>query len=59
MLEGAMTGGRRAAWRDFIAAVRADHAALGDHDERYAGRRGRRGPGRGFVGGVGFQLVGG
>ena len=57
MLEGAMTGGRRAAWRDFIAAVRADHAALGDHDERYAGRRGRRSPSRDFVVRIGFQMM--
>jgi serine O-acetyltransferase len=48
----------RGPWREFTAAVRADHAALCDHDARYAKHHGRRGRlGRDLVTRIGFQMM--
>jgi serine O-acetyltransferase len=53
-----MSDQRSGAWREFVAAVRADHQALCDHDERY----GRGGLPRGrlatdLVVRIGFQMM--
>ena len=46
------------AWREFAAAVRADHAALCAHDERYGSRGDRRGHlAADFVVRIGFQMM--
>jgi len=45
-------------WREFAAAVRADHAAMRAHDERYAGPEGRgAGLVRDLVVRIGFQMM--
>ena len=45
-------------WREFAAAVRADHAAMRAHDERYAGPDGRgAGLVRDLVVRIGFQMM--
>jgi serine O-acetyltransferase len=56
MREGAVKV--RQAWGEFMAAVRADHAALCAHDERYGphGRRQGR-PAGDFVSRIGFQMM--
>jgi len=49
---------RPGAWREFLSAVRADHAALCAHDERYGSRAGPRGrPAGDFVVRIGFQMM--
>lgn len=53
-----MSEQRSSPWGEFVAAVRADHQALGDHDERY----GRQGLPRGrlltdLVVRIGFQMM--
>ena len=46
------------AWREFVGAVRADHAALCAHDERYGSQEGSPGrPARDFVVRIGFQMM--
>jgi serine O-acetyltransferase len=46
------------AWREFVAAVHADHAALRDHDERYGSHGGRAGHAAvDFVVRIGFQMM--
>jgi serine O-acetyltransferase len=45
-------------WREFVAAVRTDHAAMRAHDERYAGPEGRgAGLVRDLVVRIGFQMM--
>jgi serine O-acetyltransferase len=48
----------REAWGELAAAVRADHAALGTHDERYGAHGRRQGrPAGDFVMRIGFQMM--
>ncbi len=53
-----MTGGAAGPWRQLVDSVRADHAALRDHDERYRGDDRRRGRlATDFVVRIGFQMM--
>lgn len=52
-----MSGRAGGAWREFAAAVRADHSAMRAHDQRYAGPETGGGLFRDLVVRIGFQMM--